>query len=443
MRKKVEYRPSRYNIFVPLSGGKILAFNAFTRSLAVWDETDVKVYDRFVKNGWFSIGEKESNILEDFQRGGFVVPETEDEMRHIIEGYSMLRFGRKYMSLTIAPTLQCNFACDYCYQGQSADIQTMDENTFSTLLSFLQMQARGLSMLHVAWYGGEPLLQEELIYEMSDRLMELCAQNNIRYSAMMVTNGYRLSGAIAQKLAKKRVGTIQVTLDGDQKTHDMRRIKKDGSPTFERILRNLREAVIHPEVNIVVRVNIDKRNTHGVFGLLDVLSTQGFSGRSNFSVYFAPVDVCSAECTRIADEVLALAEYAKLEMALLKRAAALQLLQPQLPPALLGMCAAIKPSGLVVLPNGDVHKCWNTVSDPMQRVCTVETLSGVKQKKAVEKWLSWSPFSMRKCKDCNILPLCAGACANRSMMGNDSPCVSLKENIQERLLLYAQQKGAI
>ena len=438
----MQYKPSRYNILVPLDGGRTLAFNTLRHTLAMWEKEDGIVYGRILKNGCFLMDVAEENILQDLHRGGFVVPETEDEMRRIAEGYSMLRFGRKTMSLTIAPTLQCNFACDYCYQGHDADKQVMDEKVFGALLSFLQTQAPGLSRLHVAWYGGEPLLQEETVYRMSDGLMALCAQHGVRYSAMMVTNGYRLTGDTAQKLAKKQVSTIQVTLDGDQKTHDMRRIKKDGSPTFERILRNLKEAVTCPGVSIVVRVNIDKRNAEGVFGLLDVLDAQGFSGRPNFSVYFAPVDVCSAECTRIAGEVLSHADYAQIEMALLKKAISLRLAAPQLPGSLIGMCAAIKPNGFVVLPNGDVHKCWNTVSDRAQRACTTDTLQDAGQTKVFEKWISWSPFSMPKCADCDILPVCAGACANRAMLGGE-PCVSLKENIREKLLLYALQKGAI
>lgn len=442
-QQDISYKPSLYNILIELKGGKTLAFNTLRQTLAVWDEADAKVYSRIADDKDCSEDEREKGITDDLLRGGFIIKSEEDERKRLEEAFSMIRFGRKNMSLTIAPTLLCNFACDYCYQGSGAAALTMDDRVFERLLEHLDKRAPGLSRLGIAWYGGEPLLQKDRICEMSDRLMEFCARNNIKYSAMMVTNGYGLSGDTAQTLAKKHVSLFQITLDGDRKTHDTRRIKKDGSGTFDRIIGNLKDALGRPGVNLMVRVNVDKRNVEGAFELLETLHEEGFSGKNGFSVYFAPVDVCSAECTRIESEVLTFSEYARIETQLLKKAIELKLAKPRLPGIMNSMCAAIKPNGFVILPNGDVHKCWNTVSDPSQRVCTVETLEEAEKTGVSKKWLSWSPFSEEDCRQCPVLPACTGACANRVMMGRGAPCTSIRENIREKLLLYSVYHKAI
>ena len=68
----------------------------------------------------------------------------------------------------------------------------------------------------------------------------------------------------------------------------------------------------------------------------------------------------------------------------------------------------------------------------------------------MQQWLNWTPFANETCKNCKILPNCAGACAYKFVHSEDTrgeaavlPCPSWKYNIKERLLLRAVKMGAI
>lgn len=56
-----------------------------------------------------------------------------------------------------------------------------------------------------------------------------------KYNADMVTNGYKLTRRVAEKLKDMDIHYIQVTLDGSKQAHDSRRILHNHQPTFEHI----------------------------------------------------------------------------------------------------------------------------------------------------------------------------------------------------------------
>ena len=66
------------------------------------------------------------------------------------------------------------------------------------------------------------------------------------------------------------------------------------------------------------------------------------------------------------------------------------------------------------------------------------------------QWLQWTPFDNETCKNCKLLPNCAGACAYKFVHAELTrgeaavlPCPSWKYNIKERLLNRAIAMGAI
>ena len=75
-----------------------------------------------------------------------------------------------------------------------------------------------------------------------------------KYNADMVTNGYKLTRRVAEKLKDMDIHYIQVTLDGSKQAHDSRRILHNHQPTFEHILDNIRECA--DILNISIRINV-------------------------------------------------------------------------------------------------------------------------------------------------------------------------------------------
>jgi uncharacterized protein len=354
------------------------------------------------------------------------------------------------MVLTIAPTLACNFGCDYCFQGVDKPAGRMPTDVQDGVVELVKRFAPEINRLHVAWYGGEPLLAHAIIETLSDRLIELSDQKSISYDAMIVTNGYKLTSEVAQSLYSRRIKTAQVTLDGAPEYHDRRRSLLGGQGTFERIIGNLRRVVDNSSLRIVVRINIDSRNSTDILGLLKYLNELGFGGRKNFAVYFAPVEAITEGCHAVAQVCMAKKDYAQIESQLQRQAYELGLASVPYPQRFRGICGAIRPRGFVVVPSGDIHKCWDTVSMPHMKVGGVFDVEGIMSGEGHRSWMQWTPFDNETCRSCKILPNCAGSCAHKFVnpdqpLGEAAslPCPSWKYQIKERLLMLAEKSGVI
>lgn len=187
---------------------------------------------------------------------------------------------------------------------------------------------------------------------------------------------------------------------------------------------------------------MDVRNKEGVGALLERLSREGFSGNRRLRVYFAPVEASTEACASIACQVLRPEAYGETETVCQAEAVRLGLANRPYPGRFSGICAAVRPRGFVILPNGDVHKCWHTVSDPGERICTVDELADgidIRGRPVFRKWLDYSPFEA-KCRDCALLPCCTGACPYKHIVSRQDPCPSTRYNLAGRLRLFAGQE---
>ncbi|MCB9759537.1 MAG: TIGR04463 family radical SAM/SPASM RiPP maturase [Alphaproteobacteria bacterium] len=439
--------PSRYTLQVPLRGGRTLGYNGLSGGLAVWDADETAIFEAISSGAPVDPASRSAQAL---LHGGYVVPQGVDELALVEEQYLQHRFDTRSLVLTVAPTLSCNFGCDYCFQGQDKPTGTMTPEVQDGLMAMVERFLPSLRRVHVAWYGGEPLLRLKVIEALSDRLIARCAEAGVAYSAMMVSNGYRLTAEVARSLVQRQVKTVQVTLDGGPGDHDRRRALLSGRPTFDRIVTNLQEVIDQTELILSVRVNIDHRNAERIPALLEHLAAAGLGNRGRLGVYFAPVEAMTSGCHTVEDVCMTKTGYGQLEVELLRQAFALGLASLPRPPRFRGTCAAIRPRGYVILPSGDVHKCWDTVSFPERAVGSIFDLDALARGDRMRQWLSWSPLDNAACRSCRILPNCAGSCAYKFVHAEDTrgeaaslPCPSWKYNIKERLLLRAEKSGVI
>lgn len=67
-----------------------------------------------------------------------------------------LRAQTNFMHLTIAPTMECNFKCFYCFETEKQKGK-MSEETMDSIVKYV-MYAPNLSRIYLTWFGGEPLL---------------------------------------------------------------------------------------------------------------------------------------------------------------------------------------------------------------------------------------------------------------------------------------------
>jgi uncharacterized protein len=430
------YKSSRYNHFFPGNDGCILAYNAFSNSFARITEKNYDIIKKILeKPNHLPYEKKEhSKLKNDLIRGGFLIDYHFDEFEVLKAQNQIGRFANRNLSLTIAPTLKCNFNCTYCFENPKSD--TMTPPIEKALIKFVDMKLEGLRGLHISWFGGEPLLEIDRIERLSDAFENICFKHKVELNQMgIITNGFLLGKDTAERLQKINIKTAQVTIDGIAETHDKRRKLKNGQGTFWKILENIKKSV--DILRIYIRINIDKENAHTLEDFYELWKKEGLIEKVPF--YFGQVRSSSNACADIASQCFSTKEYSRLVIELLIKARNMgisNLMYPNLNKA--GFCIADNLNGYVVAPSGYLFKCWEEISsdedDSIGHLFEVEP--SPPQIMNHVKYLNWAPFSIEKCKRCNVFPVCSGGCLHNSLRSLDNrDCNFWKYNLEEMLTL--------
>lgn len=159
-------KPSQYNL-IENHGERTLVMNAKTGAILSLDKRHADRMRRMVSSGEWGPDELREALLQ----GGMLLEDDHDEKEEIRAISRLARFSDRSLGLTIAPTLECNFCCPYCYEkGQHKTSMTPEVE--DRLVSFVKERSRGLSELEIGWYGGEPLLQVDRIQRLTERIKE-------------------------------------------------------------------------------------------------------------------------------------------------------------------------------------------------------------------------------------------------------------------------------
>ncbi len=403
-------KASRFNRLVEARDGAFLLFNAYTTALAEIDPVDVEFVRACLEDPGAAAAadDHRRELLEGLERGGFLVEDEIDELARIKVAMFRDRFRTDRLMLTIAPTLDCNFRCDYCYEEHLR--VTMSRPVRAELIRWVEDQAAGLTALWVTWYGGEPLLPGSLdaIRELTAGFREIADEHGLEYGAELVTNGYLLDRPTMEEMLRLGVQRVQVTLDGPREIHDRRRVLADGNGTFDRIVANLEEVMDLAEIQL--RINVDRRNAMSCLDVVELLVEREMIRKVR--PYIAQVTFDGAACGNIQEACYSSAEFARTEVEVYREAARRRLPLGRYPVRIPGaFCTADRVNAFVVGPTGLLFKCWHEVTlEPSRSVGSVVDGQEPWQKVIEDRWLAWDPLEKPGCRSCDILPICHGGC---------------------------------
>lgn len=259
-------KASNYNFFYE-KDDEYLAYNSRSNALAVITKSDFEKYDEYVK---FGKQIEDEELVRSLKEGFFLIDDNVDELKILRFEMYRDRMDENTLTLTIAPTSNCNFRCIYCYEKESIRNKSMTKEIEDAIVNFIEQLKDDISSLSIAWYGGEPLMRFDIIERLSKKIIRLCKENDIKYFSSIVTNGYLLNEEMAKKIKDCNISKIQITIDGPQEIHDKRRILANGDGTFEKILNNIiKYKRILPPIDL--RINVDKTNVDQIKELYNIL----------------------------------------------------------------------------------------------------------------------------------------------------------------------------
>ena len=112
----------------------------------------------------------------------------------------------------------------------------MDFETAKKAIDFYLKRSEKADQLALSFYGGEPLLEFELIKKCVSYILQRKGDKKILFT--MTTNGTLMTEDVIEFLVKYEFN-LMISLDGDKKSHDINRRFKTGKGSFDIILENL------------------------------------------------------------------------------------------------------------------------------------------------------------------------------------------------------------
>ncbi|MBO4905824.1 MAG: radical SAM protein [Bacteroidaceae bacterium] len=431
--KEAGWRQSRYNLSAQLPGtNKTVIVNLFRGTCAVYSPVELYLLHELPTL------DETHPIIERFSKRGLIV--NFDELEALKLYGHTASAGLRPVSLTICPTMACNFDCPYCYENHSTGKMSQAVQDDVVALARRMLHTFPAKLLKITWFGGEPLLAPDVIEQLSQQLITLASEQGAAYQAQIITNGYLLTQPLADLLHRCKVRSAQITLDGIGSAHDATRHLADGRPTFQRIACNLRQ--LNLPFTTILRQNVHQDNINQVEPLKQWVRKLAEESGNRLYYYPAPLHqtTTSHPCSTPAK--------------LLHRSASIHVsLQKDVESFAKGRghyCGANLLSELCVDQQGRLHKCQTDVDKPQQSFGTAAKWDPASPIQTADNpdrltcYINALPFNQPQCLSCIWLPACAGGCPNTTLFQGKPNCLPYKDVPEQYVMaLYKHMQQSV
>ncbi len=358
----------------------------------------------------------------------------------------------KALCLHVAHT--CNLNCSYCfasqgnYQGERA---LMSFEVGKRALDFLVENSGSRVNLEVDFFGGEPLMNWDVVKELVAYARALEAPRKKKFRFTLTTNGMLLDRDVID-FANREMHNVVLSLDGRKEIHDRLRVDFAGQGSYDRIVPKFQELVESRQgQDYYIRGTFTHANpdfTKDVFHMAEL----GFRQLSMEPVVCAPDD--PAALTE-EDLPIVLEQYEILAKEMLKREKEgrgftfyhymLDLTH--------GPCIYKRISGcgsgteyMAVTPWGDLYPCHQFVGEEAYKLGDV--WQGVVNTALRDEFKSCNAYARPECADCWAKLYCSGGCAANAYHSSGSikgiyayGCQLFRKRIECAIMMKAVQAG--
>ena len=167
-------------------------------------------------------------------------------------------------SLVLQVTAACNLRCGYCYYGKDASspvsLEPMTFDVAARAVDFLFDQSGPLSTVTLVFFGGEPLLQFDLLTRVGAYARKQTAARGKKIHFSLTTNGTLLNHRIIDFLNENHISTT-VSMDGFKASHDRYRRFPGNRPSYDVILPKIVDLLkSSKEMPVAARVTLAKES---------------------------------------------------------------------------------------------------------------------------------------------------------------------------------------
>lgn len=375
-------------------------------------------------------GKEDEETAAQLKAMGFKVDSHEDEVRAYKYRCYSSAFAQKTLSLSVAPTMKCNFACAYCFEGGNKTMPTMNDEVAEKLVRFIEKNGKDSTAIN--WFGGEPLLAFDRIVALTRALEE----KNVNFTASMVTNGSCLTPDKLERMKSLHLRNVQVSMDGTAKHQDKRRFFRGGKPSFEIVRNNIDHFLRETDIRMTIQVTVDRANATAYEDLLEEFGERyaPYIETQRLQIGCNPVQNRTGFDDKLGN-CFSSDEIAKEKLACLENGVVNDktpgLPRPSMP------CMYRSAGQYAIDPEGNMYRCLEHLGNRSKRVGNVA--KGQMSLEALARTaFEDDPFEDERCLECNVFPICGGGCpidrVKARSAGNHDACCSLyKKHIPDFL----------
>ncbi len=340
---------------------------------------------------------------------------TQDIYEDYIDAFTERETVVKALCLHIAH--DCNLACKYCFAGEGeyhGRRALMSLEVGRKALDFLVANSGNRVNLEVDFFGGEPLMNWQVVKELVAYGRSLEEPHHKKFRFTLTTNGVLLTDEVMD-FVNKEMSNLVLSIDGRKEIHDLMRPHRGGQGSYDEILPKYKKAAgSRNQMNYYVRGTYTRNNTDFSEDVIH-LADQGFE---QISVEPVVADKKEDYALRMEDVPKLLSEYDRLAQEYIRRkrdGKGFQFFHFMIDLEG-GPCVAKRLSGcgsgteyLAVTPWGDLYPCHQFVGQEEFLMGNVE--DGIVRKDIQDKFKACNVYSKKECRDCFAKFYCSGGCA--------------------------------
>lgn len=409
-----QYKNNGYNIVLDVNSGAVHVVDDIVYDIVpVFEDNDTDAIISKME-GKYSVEEIKEAIEEIQYLKDNEMLFTPDPYKEYIIDFKKRQTVVKALCLHIAH--DCNLACQYCfaeegeYHGRRA---LMSFEVGKKALDFLIANSGQRVNLEVDFFGGEPLMNWDVVKELVAYGRSQEEIHNKKFRFTLTTNGVLLNDDILE-FANKEMANVVLSIDGRKEVHDRMRPFRNGKSSYDLIVPKFQKvAESRNQTNYYVRGTYTHFNTDFSEDVLH-LAKLGFK-----QISVEPVVAPSTEDYAIREEDIPtlLAEYDKLAAKMLEleeKNEGFNFFHFMIDLEG-GPCVAKRLSGcgsgteyLAVTPWGDFYPCHQFVGNEEFLLGNVD--DGITNTSVRDEFKLCNVYAKEKCNECFAKFYCSGGC---------------------------------
>lgn len=371
---------------------------------------------------------------------------SEDRFKAVVENLGGQPKVIKALCLHVAH--DCNLACSYCFAGKGEYCGERDLMSFATgkrALDFLIEHSGSRHNLEVDFFGGEPLMNFEVVKSLTDYARSIEKQHNKNFRFTLTTNGVLIDEEVID-FCNREMSNVVLSLDGRKEVNDRFRKTRNGKGSYDMIVPKFKKLVEkRGNKEYYMRGTYTRFNTDFVNDILH-MADLGFTELSMEPVIAAAEDPYSL---REEDLPVLLDQYDRLGKEMNRRRKEGRPLTfyhymidlaggPCIVKRVLG--CGVGTEYMAVTPTGDLYPCHQFVGE--EQFCLGNVFTGIDNEPLRDEFQACNVYAHKECDQCFARFFCSGGCVANAYHTTgrltgvyDYGCTLHKKRIENAIML--------